>query len=255
MVMDRTEREVLFFEIHQGLPREGPGDYGSTEQAFSMLTGLQEEPLILDVGCGPGMQTRHLARLTKGRIIAVDNHQPFLDQLQRTALEEGVADRIRVVNADMRSLKEEFEPGLFDLIWAEGSAYLMGFEQALPAWKALLKANGYVAVTEISWLRPEVPQALKSFWEQEYPAIQEIDGNLAACRRSGYSVLGHFVLPESSWWKHYYNPLESRLGILEKKYQNDVRRLEYLAVEQAEIDLYRKYSNFYGYVFYVMQSD
>jgi len=35
----------------------------------------------VDIGCGPGMQTLELARISGGRIVAVDNHQPFLDVL------------------------------------------------------------------------------------------------------------------------------------------------------------------------------
>ena len=47
----------FFFEIHQGLPREGPGDFDSTRRALALLGGLPERPRILDIGCGPGMQT------------------------------------------------------------------------------------------------------------------------------------------------------------------------------------------------------
>ncbi len=51
----------LFFEIHSGLPREGPGDDASTRKAFSMVPSLPASPLILDIGCGPGMQTLELS--------------------------------------------------------------------------------------------------------------------------------------------------------------------------------------------------
>lgn len=69
----------IFFEIHQNLPREAPGDNASTRQAFSLLTNVPPQPKILDIGCGPGMQTIELAKLTNGQITAVDTHQPYLD--------------------------------------------------------------------------------------------------------------------------------------------------------------------------------
>jgi ubiquinone/menaquinone biosynthesis C-methylase UbiE len=50
----------IFFEIHKDLPREGPGDNESTRKAFSMLVDLPAEPDILDIACGPGMQTIEL---------------------------------------------------------------------------------------------------------------------------------------------------------------------------------------------------
>ena len=108
----------IFFEIHSGLPREGPGDNESTKKAYLMLRNLPEEPRVLDVGCGPGMQTIALAKLSRGRIIALDNHQQFLDDLKRKAEAEGVSGRIKVVNGDMCALN--FMAKSFDVIWAEG---------------------------------------------------------------------------------------------------------------------------------------
>jgi 2-polyprenyl-3-methyl-5-hydroxy-6-metoxy-1,4-benzoquinol methylase len=75
----------LFFEVHSNLPREGPGDNESPKKAYLTLDGLPESPRILDIGCGPGMQTVTLAKLSNGKITAVDNHQPFLEQLKKTA--------------------------------------------------------------------------------------------------------------------------------------------------------------------------
>ena len=87
----------IFWEIHHGLPREGPGDNESTRRAYLMLKDLPKKPNILDIGCGPGMQTIELARLSSGQIDALDNYQPFLDQLQVSVKKEGFANRINLV--------------------------------------------------------------------------------------------------------------------------------------------------------------
>ena len=241
----------VFFEIHKDLPREGPGDFQSTKKAFSMLVKLPRQPLILDIGCGPGMQTLDLIALTDGKIVAVDNHQPFLDQLSKKAAQKGVTDRITVVNADMSSL--DFGEGTFDLIWAEGSAYTIGFENALRTWKPLLKRPGYLAATEIAWTKPAPPEELQRFWAEEYPPMQDIESNLAAIRRAGYRAIGHFVLPESAWWEHYYTPVEQKLVALREKYKDNPKALAVVEFHQREIDLYRQYSDYYGYFFYVME--
>ena len=104
----------IFWELHSGLPREGPGDNESTRKAYLMLEELPENPRIIDIGCGPGMQTIELARLSDGRIDALDNHQPFLDDLKRRAEEEGVSEKIDVVNGNMFALS--YEDKSFDLI-------------------------------------------------------------------------------------------------------------------------------------------
>lgn len=183
----------LFFDIHSDLPREGPGSNECTRRAFGMIEGLPDSPRILDIGCGPGMQTVELARISGGHITAVDNHQPFLDALSESARREGVADRIEIVNASMSDLP--FADESFDLIWSEGSIFIIGFAEGLRQWKRLLKPGGVIALTEAAWLRPDPPAELADFWNECYPAIMDVDGNLAVIRECGYDVVGHFTLP------------------------------------------------------------
>jgi ubiquinone/menaquinone biosynthesis C-methylase UbiE len=59
-----------------------------------LLKTLPTNPQILDVGCGTGMQTIELARLTDGSITAVDNHEPFLEELARRSREAGLQEKI-----------------------------------------------------------------------------------------------------------------------------------------------------------------
>jgi len=75
------------------------------------------ETRLLDVGCGTGLQTRVLARSCLARIVAVDNHPPFVEELNREARRLGFADRLEARVGDMRQL--DFAPGAFDLVWSE----------------------------------------------------------------------------------------------------------------------------------------
>ena len=95
----------VFWEVHCDLPREGPGDNKSTKKAYMILKCLPKNPHILDIGCGPGMQTIELAKLCNGQINAVDNHQPFLDQLKKSAKKEGFYEVIMPIKGDMLNLK------------------------------------------------------------------------------------------------------------------------------------------------------
>jgi ubiquinone/menaquinone biosynthesis C-methylase UbiE len=246
-----TQLPPIFFEIHRDLPREGPGNFESTQRAFSLLPALPPQPHILDLGCGPGMQTLHLLQLSQGTVVAVDNHAPFLDQLSARARQTDVTDRLTTLNADMAALP--FAPGSFDLIWSEGAAYSIGFETALQRWQPLLKPPGYLAVTEISWLTPNPPEAVRQFWAVEYPAMQTVTANLAIIQRLGYQLLGHFNLPAAAWWTDYYTPLAARLQQLREKYSHEPEALEVIALHEQEIELYRPYADDFGYVFYVMQ--
>jgi cyclopropane fatty-acyl-phospholipid synthase-like methyltransferase len=241
----------LFFELHRDIPREGPGEAASTRRAFALMAGLPAQPRLLDIGCGPGLQTLELARISAATILAIDNHQPFLEALARRASREGLADRISVRNQSMAAL--DFELGSFDSIWSEGAIYIIGFEKGLREWQPFLKKGGYLAVTELSWLKPAPPAEAKTFWQENYPHIQTSEENLALLQKAGYHEVGHFTLPDSAWWQDYYTPLEKRITMLTEKYHNNDEALAFLDNSQSEIDLYRKYSEWYGYVFYVMQ--
>ena len=248
-----TENQAMgvFFEIHDDIPRGGPGSIESTRRAFLTMTDIPKQPSILDVGCGPGMQTLDLASLTKGKIMAVDTHQPFLDRLNGTVDQQNLSERVTVLNNDMFSLN--FDPETFDVIWAEGSIYIMGFVEALRAWKPMLRKSGYLAATHITWLRPDPPDDLRSYWAKEYPLIKDIETNLEIVRQCGYKLIAHFTLPESDWWDHYYTPIQQKLPALKEKYKSNVDALAVVQMEETEIEMYRKYASYYGYVFYVMQ--
>jgi len=241
----------IFFEIHSGLPREGPGDEASTARALALVRGLPPKPDILDIGCGPGAQTLVLARATGGVVTAVDNHVPFLDELRRRAALAGLAEQVQPLAASMFDLP--FQEAAFDLIWSEGAIYQMGFDKGLESWRRFLRPDGWIAVTEVSWLRDDPPQELVDFWNAGYPGIRTVAENLAGIRGDGYETAGHFVLPESCWWDSYYVPILEKLPRLREKYGGDAEALGILDQESVEIEIFKKYSSYYGYVFFVMK--
>jgi SAM-dependent methyltransferase len=241
----------IFFEIHSGLPREAPGDDASTARALGLVSGLPARADILDVGCGPGAQTLVLARETGGRVTAVDNYAPFLDDLRLRAAEAGLAGRITPLRASMFDLP--FEAASFDLIWSEGAVYIIGFENGLRSWRRFLRPGGWLGVSEVAWLRENPPQEIVDFWQAGYPAIRSVQDNLKAIGEQGYVISGHFVLPERSWWDSYYRPIMDRVVRLKSKYRNDPEAVALLDREALEIDIYRRYSSYYGYVFFIMR--
>ena len=241
----------VFFEIHDGNHREGPGDRASTLRALSYVIGLPESFSVLDVGCGPGAQTIDLAGALTGTVTALDNHQPFLDELEKRARSAGLFTRIKTVNATMTDMP--FPPESFSLIWSEGAVYQMGLENALLAWKKFLKPAGFMALSHIAWLRPDAPPECQKFWEDNYPGIATVENNIQVIAKCGYELAGHFTLPQGAWLESYYLPIENKLGLFEERYRHDPGAMETIAAERQEIALYRKYSAYYGYEFFIMR--
>lgn len=247
--MEKRSRDI-FFEIHHGLPREGPGRNEYTRKAFEMLPKLKR-PRILDIGCGPGGPTMELARISGGFVIGMDNHQSYLDVFEKKIRKAGLSERVKAVNGSMFTM--DFPEESFDIIWSEGSIYIIGFEKGLKDWLRFIKPLGFLVVHEMTWLKPDPPEEIADYWKRMYPGITTIPQNLKIIPGCGYEILGHFPLPEDAWWEEYYHPLEERIDQLRIKYGEDEEALRILDSEQEEIELYKKYSAWYGSVFYVMQ--
>ncbi|MGO4617551.1 class I SAM-dependent methyltransferase [Nocardia sp. 2YAB30] len=60
---------------------------------------------------------------------------------------QDLSERISTVNCSMDQLP--FPDHSFDMIWAEGAVYNIGFDIALRAWRRLLIPDGVLVVTEI----------------------------------------------------------------------------------------------------------
>jgi len=246
--MDRMD---YFVELYGGLPRAGPGDDASTRRAFGMMEDLTAEPLILDIGCGPGMQTLELLRLTGGKVVALDLLPQMISRVRDAAGRAGFSDRLETVQADMNEM--EFRPGSFDVVWSEGALYFMGFEKGLARVKDLVKPGGYVAVSEAVWLEPDPPPAVVDLWS-EYPEIDTVDAKLEVISRLGYESVGHFVLPASSWTDEYYDPLAERTSEYARGWKGIPDGESVLEEAHREIEIFSKYSRYYSYGFFVMRA-
>jgi ubiquinone/menaquinone biosynthesis C-methylase UbiE len=200
-----------------------------TRKAFRMLPKLVK-PRILDIGCGSGVPTIELARLSDGQIIGLDIDQSALDKLDRKIEEEGLADRVKTLKCSMFEM--DFADESFDVIWAEGSISRIGFENALREWRRLLKPKGYLVIHD------------------EMKNIKKKLGVIPGC---GYDLLGYFPLREDVWWVEYYGPLEKRVEELSAKYAEDPEILRLLDRKKDEIEMVKKNPRAYCSVFFVMR--
>ena len=249
--MTQDRMTMLFFEMFSGLPRQGPGDAESTLRALALVPGLGPGTRVLDVGCGTGLQTRVLARSSPVRLVAVDNHPPFVDELNRQARVLGIADRLEARVGDMRQL--DFPSGSFDVVWSEGAIYVMGFEAGLREWRRLLAPAGHQAATEVAWMKADPPPDCAAFWARESPAIRPVPDLLRAIEECGYQTVGHFPLPPSSWWDDYYRPLQQNVKQFRERHRGEDDAQALADQVQREIDVWHAYSDNYSYEFFVMR--
>ncbi len=240
-----------FFTLHANLPREGPGSDASTLEAIRRLSALPDSPRVLDLGCGPGRQTLVLARTLQAPIVAIDIHQPFLDELTRAAAQAGLADYIQTRRISMDAL--DYPAESIDLIWSEGAAYIIGVATALRLWRRLLRPGGVLAFTEATWLTDHPPAAAAAFWEKGYPDITTVAGNLRKAEAAAYEVIDTFTLPAANWWREYYAPLEKRIAALRPDAAAWPELAAVIAETEEEIRMFTRFGESYGYVFYILR--
>ena len=173
-----------------------------TRKAFRMLPNM-DRPRILDIGCGSGVSTLELARLSRGKLIGIDIDQPALDKFTRRIKEAGFSDLIQVINCSMFNM--DFPNESFDTVWAEGSIYAIGFERGLREWKRLLKPGGSMVIHD------------------EQGNVSEKLEQISNC---GYELLGYFMLSKEIWWTEYFTPLEKWIAESRTTYIHDSKGLE-----------------------------
>lgn len=238
-----------FYELFEDLPRQGPGCEEATLRALSLVTDLPKRPRVLDIGCGSGLQTLILARELKTRIQAIDNHQPVLDHLVRTAAQQG----LNIETCELSMIDMPFDEESFDLLWAEGSLFIIGLAKGLQDFRAYLKPGGYLAFSEMCWFVAEPPEEAKAYFDRVYPDIRTDDEVHRMAIDSGYRVIGSFRLPDSAWWDDYYTPMLERIKELRSRNEGVSEAEAVYAECEAEIEMFRRHSKSYGYTFFVLQ--
>lgn len=243
----------IFCELYESLPRQGPGNRACAERALGLCRGLPPSPAILDLGCGTGGQTLHLAELTSGSIVALERHSPNIERLRATVAGRGLSGRVQPLFGDMA--RPGLRPASFDLIWSEGALYNIGIENALLLCRGLLRPGGYLAFSDAVWRTENPPPQVRASFDSDYPAMGRIADILATFATCQFSLAGHFTLPEEAWWEDFYAPMEQRIAELRASYAADAEALAVLDQLAQEPELHRRHADAYAYEFFVVRSD
>ena len=103
-----------------------------TRKAFKLLPKCKN-PHILDIGCGTGVPTIELAKISNGHVIGIDIDVTSLKLLQRKIKETELNNRVSVTKDSILTMN--FPQESFDIIQSEGSIFVIGFENGIKKWR------------------------------------------------------------------------------------------------------------------------
>lgn len=244
--MNKHEQYMADFNsIFQGLDRLGPGDDSDTLKALHSLPIKSGN--ALEIGCGKGVTTNLLANYSAFHLTALDNDEYSLSCVKEKMTNNSNEQRVTTVCASMTAMP--FVNDHFDLLWSEGSAYIMGVKQALKTWKAFLKCNGYLVISDLVWLTDSPDERAKAFWQHNYPSMASHEQRIIDMTKAGYEVIESFTLSEQSW-RNYLEPLKKKLS------QVDIEDFISDAGHdlQRELQIHDQYLGQYNYQIFILKN-
>lgn len=132
---------------------ESPGIRAVKLRAYELL-GLRESGRVVDVGCGPAIDTPALARIVgpAGLVIGVDADPDMVEHANRLAAEEGIGTFTRHVVADATALP--FDAASADACFSERLLQHLHWPAAQCAVREIVRIvrpGGRVAVCDTDW--------------------------------------------------------------------------------------------------------
>jgi len=239
------EVPLYFYLAYKYLDRLSPG---SVDTTLKVLDKIDDKNIlnVLDIGCGVGQATILLAnRFENATIESIDLFKHYLSLLDEKIAENNLDDRVFTYQMDMRD--PDFANEEFDIVFSEASIEIIGFKKGLKEWKRLLKPNGYLIVSDISWISKPSNESRK-FWKNTYGEVDTIENKISQIKDEGYEFLDYVIVPKDDW-ESYYVELEKNLNVL----RSDKSARDFVKQLKKEIDVYRSNSDDYSYVFYIMK--
>ena len=199
-----------------------------TRKTFNSIPDI-EKPCILDIGCGTGMPTLELAKLSNGEIMGIDIDQDALDKLKLKIKEKGLSGKLHVSNRSIYNTM--FKDEMFDIIWEEGVIHILDLKKALTECNRVLKLNGFLVMGEtVNWVNRKI---------KHFPKF-------------GFKLIKQIPWEKNCWWTEYYKPLEEKINILRRKYDN-LDEIEEVKHHLIEIEMVKKDPTGFDCITYIMQ--
>ncbi|MBC2704641.1 MAG: hypothetical protein HGJ91_08900 [Desulfobacula sp.] len=115
-----------------------------------------------------------------------------------------------------------------------------------------MAANGIAVISELSYFTSNIPESVRVYWQNAYPAIGTESENSNHANSSGFEILRIHRLPSKAWWDNYYGPLKKNMNAF-KDPEDSIMQSVIKEIEE-EMKLFEEHEKHYGYSFYMMKA-
>jgi ubiquinone/menaquinone biosynthesis C-methylase UbiE len=144
------------------------GGQGATKELIDR-TRITPLSYVLDVGCGVGTTSCHLARCMGCRVVGVDINPSMVERARERARRKGIELLVDFQTADASRLP--FPDDTFSAVLSESAtAFLPDKLRALQEYARVTKPGGFVGLNESTWLQLPVPPQIQAWARQDVGA-------------------------------------------------------------------------------------
>ena len=147
-----------------------PGGLKATEE-LAELCHINEDKLVLVVGCGVGVTPCYLAKRHGCKAFGIDISEKMVNRSKERAKRQGVDHKVEFRVADAQNLP--FEDNFFDAVISESvNAFIEDRPRAASEYVRVTKPGGYVGLNEATWIKTppsELPEYLYRVMGAKFP--------------------------------------------------------------------------------------
>ena len=146
-----TERAARRLQILARVFRPASISFLDDWQSSYGLAPSERDPMVIDLGCGPGCTTRMLADQLDVPVVGLDNSEPFLWEARRLG-----PSRVSFEWADVTESKLPCTPA--DMVFARLLlTHLPDVRSALAAWETALRSGGWMLIEDVDSIDTDLP--------------------------------------------------------------------------------------------------
>ena len=161
------------FMGYMGVPFFNIGGAASMDR-LAELCRIDEDTVVLDVGCGTGGNSCYLAEKYGCRVVGIDIAEQMIRYAQKRAEDLRLTDHVSFQVGDAYGL--EFPEGGFDAVLTVFTSQFLEPSRAFPEFHRVLRQGGYLGINEMYRADQVPPEAVErvDYGEQVFRELTDL---------------------------------------------------------------------------------